>query len=386
MIQYFSTLNIDFSLHHSHLDYLWLQAQIQWKAHGLSQFGGRKADGTQCLMTDIIPNYNVTLEQVVELNNLCVDYAKPIKLMDPATAIAALTGATSSLGNLTQNINSQAQDSAAAAVSSPKEPKKATAQNHRGGKKGPKGPSTRKTQEFSSIAANPILATNSSMIAAPTSVNNLPQATVTPKTTKPPVAAVDKGLEKIQTWIANTNVPRYGRLDPSKNVNSQIATNLVKRQSQTTSTSNLNDTNVKVFYKPNSKIVTHSSVKRIPARDLDSLCPKPASMRWLKMQGGNLTRLIEIQNSLQASCQNIINELKVGIVPETLPDFDHNERPDIAPMIPAVTVKSKKKARHNKTPVSMPETQANIEFESGTFNLETPLIALLVILAFFTGA
>ena len=95
-----SPLDPLFYLHHGHFDYLWLQAQVQWNAKGLTQFGGEKAEGGQCRKSDIVTGYNVTLEEAVELKNFCVEYAQPtvLDLPDelPSTTIDIPATTTSS--------------------------------------------------------------------------------------------------------------------------------------------------------------------------------------------------------------------------------------------------------------------------------------------------
>ena len=291
-----SPLDPLFYLHHAHLDYLWLQAQVQWTEMKFDQYGGIKPDGSKCTKTDIVPGYNITLEQAVELKNLCVEYAQPTVLAIPdvseipatvtiSTKKSAGTAAPKSVAKTMTGKGKSKETNVSGAT-------KRAATTTREGK--------HKTSKYGATAKNAKTKSAQPTEAAYTNANNSSQTTVVKnrRRTRNPKS-------KKRIFVHPSNAPKIERKSPP--------------------------------YKT-------------PESDVGHLCPKPVSDRWLKMLGGDYDKLRKKRDELDKACQKMVEEIKRGKYIKPVPEVIESVRKPCAPVAHSPIIpKSKKISKGSKS-------------------------------------
>ena len=471
------------SLHHGNIDYLWLQAQVQWKAKDFPQYAGVKADGTTCVPTDVIPKYDITLEQAVELQKLCVDYAKPVFLAKDDTDVTVVPQSIPDASAASEGVSSEV-------VSEQPSPR---TNAPRGNTRALEVPSSTSVAVARSIVAEqnlktasaagkpkrtktvrPIPSTTTSVTrSVPTHLSDRrlrgkepkkfdarpsrargysPQGTTTTTTTTTCTSSTTTTTTTCTLWeLEASSTPTVRSYDEQDSTDSYgfikgemghgrgisdrdrkphprrrprrfnnepayaVADGTIfmaaakgeksKKGSKAKKSKGSKGNNILIpgsskgasyaiddadeddkpeYVKPPTQgNATKVRNRRFSPDDVDQICPRKVPMSWIKMQGGDTAKLVFIQDKLQITCQKLVVDLKSGKFLEALPEFDHGERPMITPCDEAVVPKSTRKRKHVQAYVS-PNEMANIDAQSGTF-METPLVGLMAILAFFTG-
>ena len=397
MSQMGSPLDPLFYLHHANIDYIWLQAQIQFKIHGLEQIGGEKGDGSKCMLSDKVPNYDVTLEQALELQNMCVDYRKPINLYkddddDDEVAKSVTTAARPSVPTV------------------PAQPKPQPTQNARKPietiRRTPESPPNQKprTIPLPDLGARPPTNENVSRKhpkPAMTTTCTLENAAVPTKAYMEAehggAPAYGKGKRKGNSRSKSPNGRKgnyaHAVADQSKSMAAAKAAKEPKSKGKKGKLPPEEKLPIKeavaasqLLMKPPANTKPKCSYGTLAKSKVDNLCPEPCPEAWIRMQGGDVEKTRATQDKIQGVCRNLINEIKSGKFLQATPQFDADERPEIVPCNSGV-VKTKSISKTKKAPTSYAVgagAPAAIKAASGIF-LEKPLVMLLAFVGVFTG-
>ena len=382
----------------------------------MPQYAGVKVDGTQCKPTDIIPKYNVTMEQVLELQNLCVDYAKPRFLMKEQIIQPTSVDSSAALNQETSSISSALPSTTTSSVASIN-PRPSLNTNEKdtpragGNLRPPAAPGRHLNLKESTLSATKTIENTSSQTKSTetTSIkeNVASQSTTTTTTTTTTctlwqlqasptetengqyakeASDTKKHEHKVRGYtgeekgyaVAEDPRPAKGSKGKRKDSKEKAPKGKVSRASKNYSLGKEIET-PKYVKPPSEENVVKTSYRKKSTENVDNICPRRLSERWARMQGKNYEKFMKTQAKVYNYCEELKDDIKNRKPIEALPEFDHDERPLIRPCNGSVVPKSKKKGKSGYGPLN---EMAGIEFQNGA---ETPMIGLMALLALFTN-
>ena len=353
-----------------------MQAQVQWNAKGLTQYGGLKPDNSQCRRSDIVTGYNVTLEEAVELKNFCVEYAQPTALALPS--VEELPETTTTTTTSSSQVTTLPRTRTRRGDTSTHSSDQITIQ------------SSETTTSASSATASSQTTSSTTSAAGSQSTTNSNAENVhsssTPTSSTTTTSCTGKSSEP--TGSVTKNRKRYR--DDTDPLFVKPPTTRIRRYSQT-------------------PIAT-------PESEVTHLCPEKITDAWLKMQGGNIEELRKKSDKLDIKCKKMVEDIRRGKKIKPVPEVVEAYRPPVAPvyktpLIPASrrvrgmsnsesgSAKGKSKGKapksrggksdrggKSKRPKGIHDShgKAYAEAENGSM-ITTPLVAMVVLILMMTA-
>ena len=312
------------------MDNLWAQAQVQWKANNLTQYG------KNCKNSDKIPFYNVTLEDVLEPKNLCVAYESPRflsgKEMDlPNQSSNNRTGPVSGTNETMQAIKGDKKPTSTVSIKNAKK-------THAPKGKGKKPKSKARGPKTSAPKPVPTSKAKGNTTSKPRGKSNSygksdKQAKYGEKQTYNP-------FKRISDWFASNSKNRTASPEPKRAGYAYAVASSKSPEAVSTAVNVTRHHNSSFVSPPNAAIKTNAGSNQISQEDVDELCPERLPTFWLKKQGGDLAKLEKEQDEIQEKCEKLKADIKTGKKIEALPIFDFQKRPWIAKPKPPINPKS----------------------------------------------